>query len=215
MQRAAPRGAPAVSTTGRIGPNAVIQTNAELLERVGLVAARAILREAGLERAEGTPPTGMVAEDDVRRLFIAVERQHPAQARAILHAAGARTARYLLANRIPRPAQWLMRRLPPHLGARILLHAIRQHAWTFAGSGSVTTLVTPHAAMVCISACPVCRGVRASAPRCDFHAGTLDGLAAELLGPQGRAREVSCIASGARQCAFALEWSERRKGRPM
>jgi divinyl protochlorophyllide a 8-vinyl-reductase len=200
---------------GQIGPNAIIQTNAELIDRVGLVVARAVLRDAGLERSERAPPTGMVAEDDVRRLFIAVEHRLPTQAAEILHAAGRRTARYLLANRIPRPAQWLIRRLPRRLGARILVRAIQQNAWTFAGSGSVTTLVTAHVAMVSIRACPVCRGVRANAPRCDFHAGTLDGLAAELLGPNGRAREVSCIASGARECGFALEWSERRKGRPM
>jgi divinyl protochlorophyllide a 8-vinyl-reductase len=197
---------------GRIGPNAIIQTNAELLERVGLVATRAVLGEAGLARSEAMPPAGMVDEDDVRRLFLAVERRHPAQANGILHAAGARTARYLLANRIPKPAQWLIRCLPAHVSIGLLLQALRRNAWTFAGSGSVTTTITRSGALLCIHACPVCREVKAERPRCVFYAGTLDGLAAALLGPHGRAREVACIACGASECAFVLEWSKRTGG---
>jgi len=197
---------PAVIAAGRIGPNAIIQTNAALIEHAGLVATRAVLRDAGLERSEASPPTGMVAEEDVRRLFISVERRLPAQACAILHAAGRRTSRYLLVNRIPTPARWLMQLLPPQLSAMLLLHSIRRHAWTFAGSGSVTTGTTTGHAIVHIRACPVCRGVTAERPRCDFHAGTLDGLAGALLGPFGRAREVRCAAQGADACEFVIDW---------
>lgn len=213
MRPAALAGALAVTTAGRIGPNAIIQTNAELIERVGLVAARAVLRDAGLERVEASPPTGMVAEDDVRRLFIAVERQLPAQAALILHAAGGRTARYLLANRIPLPVQWLLTRLPPGLAARVLLRAVSRNAWTFAGTGAFSTEVAHTHAVVRIAGCPVCRGVKASRVRCDFYAGTFDGLAQALLGPHGRAHEAGCMANGASACAFVLEWSPPAHGR--
>jgi divinyl protochlorophyllide a 8-vinyl-reductase len=196
-----------VTSAGRIGPNAIIQTNAELIERVGLVAARTVLRDAGLERVEASPPTGMVAEDDVRRLFVAVERHLPAQAALILHAAGGRTARYLLANRIPRAVQWVLEHLPPWLAARALLGAISRNAWTFAGTGALSTEVAPTRALVRIAGCPVCRGVKASRVRCDFYAGTFDELAQALLGPHGRAHEAGCMAHGAPACTFVLEWN--------
>jgi hypothetical protein len=102
---------------GRIGPNAIIQTCAELSARPGASDTDTILRDAGIPWAANAPPSEMVSEEDVRRLFLAVERRQPAAAAHLLHAAGHRTARYLLANRIPRPVQWLLRCLPARPGA--------------------------------------------------------------------------------------------------
>jgi divinyl protochlorophyllide a 8-vinyl-reductase len=54
----------------------------------------------------------------------------------IAEEAGARTADYIIANRIPRAVVWLLRRLPPGLAAPLLMAAIRKHAWTFVGAGA-------------------------------------------------------------------------------
>jgi divinyl protochlorophyllide a 8-vinyl-reductase len=55
----------------------------------------------------------------------------PAMAAEVARDAGLRTADYLLANRIPKPVQVLLKHLPAPLAARVLLSAIRRHAWTF------------------------------------------------------------------------------------
>ncbi len=54
----------------------------------------------------------------------------------IAEEAGARTADYIIANRIPRAVVWLLKRLPPALAAPMLMAAIRKHAWTFVGAGA-------------------------------------------------------------------------------
>ncbi len=194
---------------GRIGPNAIIQTCAELAARPGASDTDTILRDAGIPWAANAPPSEMVSEEDVRRLFLAVERCQPAAAPHLLHAAGHRTARYLLANRIPRPVQWLLRCLPARQAARVLLSAIGRNAWTFAGTGTFSSEVSGHRAIVRIEGCPICRGVRSARARCDFYAGTFDGLAGTLLGRHGRAREVTCMAKGDPACTFVIEWTPR------
>nr|AAP73429.1 4-vinyl protochlorophyllide reductase [Rubrivivax gelatinosus] len=78
----------------------------------------------------------MVDEAEVRRLHgVLRESLGPAAAREIAHAAGVRTADYLLARRIPKPVQALLKVLPAPLAARVLLTAIGRNSWTFAGSG--------------------------------------------------------------------------------
>lgn len=49
---------------------------------------------------------------------------------------GRLTASYLLANRIPKPAQIVLGLLPARIGLKLLLKAIGGHAWTFAGVGT-------------------------------------------------------------------------------
>ncbi|NJL33097.1 MAG: bacteriochlorophyll 4-vinyl reductase [Chloroflexaceae bacterium] len=54
----------------------------------------------------------------------------------LLGHAGRQTADYLLVHRIPYPFQRIIKPLPPRVGLWLLLQAIRQHAWTFVGSGT-------------------------------------------------------------------------------
>jgi divinyl protochlorophyllide a 8-vinyl-reductase len=91
-----------------------------------------------------------------------------AGARAVLREAGQRTAEYLLANRIPRPAQWLLRVLPASIGMRLLSRAMAQHAWTFAGSGHFRVRFGRPPEFT-IDDCPLCRGLALEAPEATRH----------------------------------------------
>ena len=122
----------------RVGPNAVIQLR-DVLHDFRLHGA-ALFDAAGVGAWWLQPPSEMIPEQEAARLHQAVRRHLvPEQARAVLREAGLRTADYLLANRIPRPAQIVLRILPPRFAAALLLRAIAAHAWTFAGSGTFSS----------------------------------------------------------------------------
>lgn len=96
----------------------------------------AILADAQIEQL----PTGkhMIPEIEALRLHRWLALHDPMGALVIAEEAGARTADYIIANRIPRPAVWLLKRLPALLAAPLLMGAIRKHAWTFVGAGVFT-----------------------------------------------------------------------------
>ena len=82
------------------------------------------------------PPQSMVDEARFARLITALVETYGLQtARDVLARSGAYTADYVLANRIPGFFQTLLKVLPARLSLSLLLMAIRQHAWTFTGSG--------------------------------------------------------------------------------
>lgn len=198
---------PGHAPAARIGPNAVLQTLAALRERVGEREARRLFDACGLGHHVEHPPEAMVPEDDVRRLFAGLDAElGTAAAAAIQRAASDRTARYLLAHRIPRPVAAVLRRLPAALAARLLFRAIARHAWTFAGSGRFHWRPVPGGVHIRIEACPLCRGTVAPEPWCAFYAGTFEGLGRALLAPGARTREVRCLARGDAACEFELAW---------
>jgi divinyl protochlorophyllide a 8-vinyl-reductase len=116
-----------------IGPNAVLQAVAVMEERLGHAETAAILRDAQIERL----PSGehMIPEIEALRLHRWLALHDPMGAFVIAEEAGARTADYIIAHRIPRAAGWLLRHLPAALAAPLLMAAIRKHAWTFIGAG--------------------------------------------------------------------------------
>jgi divinyl protochlorophyllide a 8-vinyl-reductase len=116
-----------------IGPNAVLQTVAVMKERLGHAETAAILADAQITRL----PSGehMIPEIEALRLHRWLALHDPMGAFVIAEEAGARTADYIIANRIPKAAVWLLRRLPAVLAAPLLMAAIRTHAWTFIGAG--------------------------------------------------------------------------------
>ncbi len=192
---------------GRIGPNAIIQTAAALRERVGVARADALVA-AATGRALGAWPEAMVDESEVIRLVHAVhEDLDPALREAVMRDAGVRTAEYLLANRIPRAAQRVLRLLPGALALRLLLFAISRHTWTFAGTAQVEIR---YGATVSLSmrGCPMCRGVRATAPDCHYVASTLGHLAQRLADAAYEVVETACEAQGGTACRFEFrrEW---------
>ncbi|WP_439596154.1 bacteriochlorophyll 4-vinyl reductase [Falsiroseomonas sp.] len=125
-------------TPASIGPNAVLQLDAVLALQDGEAARQRVFGRAGLQRHLVMPPTRMVAETEVAALFAALRDEfgEPAACHRAA-AAGAATARYLLAHRIPRPLRLLLPRLPARIAAPVLGAAIRRHGWTFLGSGAL------------------------------------------------------------------------------
>jgi divinyl protochlorophyllide a 8-vinyl-reductase len=190
----------------RIGPNAIIQTLAALRERVGGAVTEDLLRAAGLSRYDAEVPSAMVPERDVGELFRALRcRLDESEAIACARLAGYKTAEYVLANRIPRPAQFVLRLLPARLAAPVLLASITKHTWTFAGSGSVSVL-RGAPVRIAIAGCPVCRGTRAAAPSCGYYAASFEGLFRALVTSRARATETACQATGAESCVFEVRW---------
>jgi len=192
--------------SARIGPNAIIQTLAALRERVGGAVTEDLLRAAGLSRYSAEAPSAMVPEQDVSELFHALRgRLDESEAAACARLAGDKTAEYILAHRIPRPAQVVLRLLPPRLAGPVLLASIIKHTWTFAGSGSVSVpRRTP--VRIVIAGCPVCRGSRAAAPACGYYAATFEGLFRALVTSRARVAEIACEATGAQSCVFEVRW---------
>jgi divinyl protochlorophyllide a 8-vinyl-reductase len=191
---------------GRVGPNAITRVAEALRAHRGERLCREVFAAAGLAHHLDAPPARMVAEEEVAALQAALrERLGDAHAGRIAREAGRLTAEYLLAHRIPRPVQWLLRALPAGLAARLLLLAIARHAWTFAGSGALS--VTPgHPVRVAITGCPLCRGQQAGHPLCELYAVTLERLFVRLVHPGAVAREVDCAAMGAPACVFLIAW---------
>lgn len=119
-----------------IGPNAVLQAVAVMEDLLGPAEARAILLDAQIHALPSGE--GMIPEVQALRLHRWLALHEPLGCLDIAEEAGARTADYIIANRIPRPAVWLLRRLPANLAAPLLMAAIRKHAWTFVGAGAFT-----------------------------------------------------------------------------
>ena len=196
----------AVAGGARIGPNAVIQVAAALANRLGAGVSREMMRAAGLGAYVKAPPQTMIDEREVIALHSLLrERLHPATAGEVVRAAGLATGDYLLAHRIPRLAQWVLRGLPAPLAAPLLLGAIRRHAWTFAGSGEFHAR-SGRPIVITIGNCPICRGANAARPQCDYYAATFTRLFRKLVHRNARVRETACHAAGAEHCRFEIDW---------
>jgi divinyl protochlorophyllide a 8-vinyl-reductase len=197
---------PAAAGAARIGPNAIIRTVEALRERVGPSATVRLLESARLARYGSDLPTEMVAEEDVCALYRTLradlgEREADASARL----AGHKTADYLLANRIPRAAQVVLRLLPPRLAAPLLLSSITKHTWTFAGSGAVSVAPGPPV-RISIAGCPICRDAAGREPLCCYYAATFEGLFKALVSRRASAVETECEALGAPGCVFEIRY---------
>jgi divinyl protochlorophyllide a 8-vinyl-reductase len=194
------------SAVARIGPNAIIRV-AEALEEGGSVDRRdRVFQAAGLAHYLSAPPSEMVDEREVMRLQSVLREQLGVDtARAISRDAGRRTGDYLLANRIPKPVQWLLRLLPAPLASRVLIDAIRRNAWTFVGSGRFDGHAGRPTRLTVVDG-PICRGARADQPLCDFYAGSFERLFSRLVHRSVRVEEVQCQATGASACTFEVRW---------
>ncbi|NEX18923.1 bacteriochlorophyll 4-vinyl reductase [Thiorhodococcus mannitoliphagus] len=195
------------SNHGRVGPNAIIRVFEALTAHSGAGDAEAVFKAAGLEAYLKAMPTEMVDESEVIALQGAL-RQHlgVTDARLIARDAGLRTGDYLLANRIPRPAQVLLKLLPPKLAAKTLLKAIRGNAWTFVGTG-VFDADPAYPPRINIQNSLLCRGASSDQALCDFYAGTFERLFRELVHAQAQVTETACHAMGAPSCVFEVRWS--------
>jgi divinyl protochlorophyllide a 8-vinyl-reductase len=190
----------------RIGPNAIIRMIEALGEQVGAAETTRLFGLAGLSHHLAKAPEHMVDERDVVALHTVVRSElGDARAREAGRQAGLLTADYLLANRIPKPVQAILKVLPASLAGRILLAAIGKHSWTFAGSGAFAA-VAGHPVRFRIAGCPVCRGAQSSAPLCDYYGATFERLFRTLVHRDARVIETACEAAGAPACTFEIRW---------
>jgi divinyl protochlorophyllide a 8-vinyl-reductase len=193
-----------MSSAARIGPNAIIQVAAALVQHVGAVEANAVMVAStwSLQRL----PTAMVEEREVAALMRAVAERFPGElGHRIVCDGGVRTADYLLRARIPAMAQWVLARLPARLALRILLAAIARHAWTFAGSARFIVAREGTGRMsFALGGCPVCRGRGAIVPQCAYYAATVERLVRVLISPVATVHEVQCEAMGDAACRFEI-----------
>jgi divinyl protochlorophyllide a 8-vinyl-reductase len=193
-------------TAADIGPNAVIQL-IHALNAAGLdQAAATIFASASAGDWLKQEPTAMVDERRVAVLHQSVRRMlSPAEAGVVLADAGRRTADYILANRIPKFAQTILKLLPAPLAARLLTKAITAHAWTFAGSGRFSG-AAGRPTIFEIAANPLCANEHAERPVCVWHAAVFQRLFQVLVSPNTRVVETGCGASGSACCHFVLDW---------
>jgi len=192
--------------TGRIGPNAIIRVAESLRQHWGETETRRLFALAEADAFLDAPPHSMVNEQAVVKLHAAVrEQMGGSEAGFILNDAGLRTGDYLLAHRIPRLAQRVLKRLPPSLAATLLIKAIKANAWTFVGSGRFSSEAGPPRQLV-IADNPLCRDAVAEEPICAFYTGTFQRLFATLVSPKAVVTETACSAIGAQACRFAVRW---------
>jgi divinyl protochlorophyllide a 8-vinyl-reductase len=201
----------------RIGPNAIIRLQQALQHSVGPERARSIFEQAGQARYLTQPPEHMVAEADVTSLYTSLPAQlGPRLAAEVSGHAGRLTGDYLLANRIPALVQALLHWLPAPLAARVLIAAIRRHAWTFVGGGHFDVRWTPLTSgprgdrrarlLLRIERCPICCGTAQAVPACSYYAASFESLFAALVHRRARVHEFACHALGATACTFEVSW---------
>lgn len=190
----------------RIGPNAITRVAEALRQRQDADEIQHLFALAGIEAYLLQPPEKMVDEREVARLHQVLRAELGIEsALAVAREAGVRTGDYLLAHRIPRGVQVLLKRLPARLASRVLLNAIQRHAWTFAGSGELR-LRKPYPPRLAIAGCCICQGARAEVPLCDFYAAAIERLFQKLVHPRARVMEIGCQALGQPACTFQMSW---------
>jgi divinyl protochlorophyllide a 8-vinyl-reductase len=189
-----------------VGPNAVTRVGEALDTLYGRATTYAVFADAGLTGYLDAWPQDMVDEAEVAQLNRALHDHLPESSfRQVARDAGRRTGDYLLAYRIPKPVQAVLRPAPAWLAGRVLLKAIARNAWTFAGSGAFDAAAgRPFA--VTIADCPLCREIRADHPVCDTYTATFERLFRVLVHPHAEASETACQAVGAHACRFEISW---------
>lgn len=166
---------------------------------------RDVFAAADLHRHLAAPPTEMVDEADVSALHrAAFLHLGPERAARVSRRAGRLTGDYLLENRIPAPAQKLLRLLPRAIAARLLLSAVARHAWTFVGSGRFSYSFAP--LRLKLEGAPICHQLRTDDKVCAYFAATFERLFRAILAPDARVEEIECEAVGDPACLFRVDW---------
>ena len=192
----------------RIGPNAITRLAEAAADQLGHAACDRLFQQAGLAAYRQAPPERMVEEADVVSLHRALTALHPDRATRVAADAGVRTARYLLAHRIPGPAQRILRLLPPGLAARVLIAAIGKHAWTFAGSGRFQAR-PDHGMAISIDGGPFTEAGPAAASLTAFYETVFETLFRTLVSTRAR---IGHTEQAGHACRFALVWARPAAG---
>lgn len=186
----------------RIGPNALIQTLVAMQAMLPDSAVRATLAAAGELPLLHARPDSMVEERRFVALVAALREHAPAAAAAVLDRSGALTGEYVIAHRIPRFARLGLPHLPRAIALRVLLNAIRSHAWTFAGAGRFDWATHPDGATLSLADGPTARGLRQADPACNYYRACFETLLTRLIDADLTVTETACCAQGAAACRF-------------
>lgn len=183
----------------KVGPNAVTQLAAALEARCGGPLTDAVFAAGDVFAYRLNPPAAMIPQDIAIRAHRALFKlMHPNEAEAIAFDAGLRTGDYLLAHRIPKPAQLVLKVLPKRQAADLLISAIAKNAWTFAGSGQFAARRIKDCVTIDLFDNPL-----ATNP-CAWHRGVFQRLFSRLVAPGVRVVETQCCADGAPSCRFEI-----------
>lgn len=194
------------SPSARIGPNAILRFVEVVAAATDAGTAQALLAAAGLPYHLAALPTAMVDEREVVALHrAALERLGLALTLDYAAEAGQRTAHYLLANRIPKPAQAILRVLPPTLASRVLLGAIGAHAWTFAGSGRLH-IAHGHPVTVDIVGGPIPLAGAAAISLGRYYGATFATLYRSLVSSRTRVADRIAKVGTDDACRLSLAW---------
>jgi divinyl protochlorophyllide a 8-vinyl-reductase len=188
-----------MSETGRIGPNAILQLLPVLDRECGRDLRDRLLRSAEITAVPDG--AGMIPEATAARLHRNLRDMLPDRVDMLMAQAGTGTADYILAHRIPKAAQVLLKMLPAPLSARLLARAIDRHAWTFAGSGAFRVLSPTRFE---IADNPLVRGEASEYMACAWHAAVFARLYQVLVHPDFTCRETGCCTQGSPVCRFVL-----------
>lgn len=144
----------------------------------------------------------MLPEADCAAVHQALRRLAPG-AEGLLEEAGLATGEYILAHRIPKLAQAVLRVLPEVLAARVLTKAIARHSWTFAGTGAFR-VESVRPLVVSVARNPLVAGWQGETPQCIWHVAVFRRLYGRLVWPGAQVREVACCACGDAACRFEI-----------
>lgn len=195
-----PDGASAIPA-GRIGPNAVLQLAGPVENLLGQGAMARILDASDVPMPAGDQ---MIPQDAVGRVYHTMWKHFPKQAATLSQRAGAGTARYIRANRIPKAARLLLRMLPRSLSERLLSKAIVDHAWTFCGSGTLSTAREEGEIHFLLQENPLADRTIQPPHLCIWHAAVFAEIFSLILGRAYYCKEVACCALGADVCHFVV-----------
>jgi divinyl protochlorophyllide a 8-vinyl-reductase len=211
-RRARRGGVPASQDAERVGPNTLIQTLAAYAERYGSAQAEALRVRAQLP---DPLPSDMVDERAFARLVRALVRANGIEeADRVLAEGGVGTGLYVLENRIPRLVRRFLPKVPRRLALRVLLRAVRAHAWTFAGSAGFGVRHRPDGAELTLSPSLVCVTAAAGRPMGSYYARAFEVLIQALVSPSARVVEDTCVATGADACRFRVTLDPPRSPAP-
>jgi len=184
-----------------IGPNALTQLFEPIRKNCGEEALSRLLLDAGIIALPDM--LGLMDEAPVIRFHTQLHYTLPEKAHLIERQAGIGTAKYILENRIPKLAQFILKALPKAISARILSNAINHNAWTFAGSGSFR-ITSRKPIIFSIVNNPLVRDMTSHKPLCVWHEAVFETLFQELVSKSTTVREVSCCACGDPSCQFEV-----------
>ena len=197
----------AASIAGKIGPNALIQTVHVLQAQASPDEVAAVLHACGLERLLTEMPSTMVDEQEFFDLADTLAAQRGVtETQAILREAGRLTGDYLLTHRIPRPFQRLLHLMPRRAAMKLLMTAIRKHAWTFVGSGDFTYTLgrRPQLTIACSS--------NVTSAVCGFYGGTFECLFQTLVDAEAQVEMITTPPIVRTYCVYRVLYGPQANG---